>query len=311
MSQHITPLRYPGGKQRIAPFVSEVMILNGLEGAHYAEPYAGGAGVALELLVQGTASHIHLNDKCRSVFSFWKSVTTQTDAFCKRIARVALTVDEWKRQREILRDLENHDDMDVGFATFFLNRCNRSGIATGGVIGGLAQTGAWKIDARFSREELTRRVEIVGSLSTSITVRNLDAEAFMTKYLSKVKSPTFVYCDPPYFNKADRLYLNHYSPEDHGRIAATIQKKLVHPWIVSYDSAPQIASLYAERRSFTYSLQYSAAESYKGTELFIFEDGLEIPSTSAVEAIRKSISRNSKKLQAPKATRKAPRSTAT
>jgi DNA adenine methylase len=67
-------LRYPGGKAPFAPFIADLMVANGLTGGHYLEPYAGGAGVALDLLFQGHASHIHINDADPAVYAFWLSV---------------------------------------------------------------------------------------------------------------------------------------------------------------------------------------------------------------------------------------------
>lgn len=284
-----TPLRYPGGKQKVAPFISEIVVANKLDGCHYAEPYAGGAGVAIELLLSGKSSHIHLNDACVPLYAFWRSVLVKTDEFCSRISRASLTVDEWRKQRDVLRDPRNASQLDLGFSFFFLNRCNRSGIASGGVIGGLAQTGRWKMDARFARKELIRRVELIGSKRSSITIKNLDAERFILDYVPKLPRRTLVYCDPPYFNKADRLYLNHYKPDDHARIARIIQSKLNRPWVVSYDGAPQVMSLYSKRSHFCYDLQYNAGSAYKGTEVFFFSDKVKLPSNSSVGFIAKAL----------------------
>ncbi|HMB58146.1 MAG TPA: DNA adenine methylase [Arenimonas sp.] len=284
MNRYKTPLRYPGGKQKLAPFVAEVMIGNGLIGGHYAEPYAGGAGVAIELLLNGTASHIHLNDSCSAVHSFWKSITSETEEFCRRVSRASLNVREWKKQREILRNRGEHSPLDVGFSMFYLNRVNRSGILSGGLIGGLAQEGEWLMDARFPRAELIRRVENIARHKKRIHLRNWDAERFITDYLPRLPKQSLVYCDPPYFDKADRLYLNHYQPEDHRRIAKVIQKVKL-PWIVSYDAAPDILKCYSRRRAFIYGLQYNAQKAYVGSEVFFFSDRLKIGGASAVKAI--------------------------
>jgi len=142
MSRYKTPLRYPGGKQKLAPFILEVMKENELVGGHYAEPYAGGAGVAIDLLLSGKVSHIHLNDTCPGIYAFWRSVLTQTEALCRRISRASMTIEEWRRHKEILSRPTEHEQIDVGFSMFYLNRCNRSGIISGGVIGGLKQGGA-------------------------------------------------------------------------------------------------------------------------------------------------------------------------
>lgn len=289
MSKYRTPLRYPGGKQRLAPFVRELLEENGAVDWHYVEPYAGGAGIAMELLLDNSVAHVHLNDSSRHLYAFWKAVLTEPDAFCRRIGHASLTVKAWREHREIVRNAVAADLFDLGFSTFFLNRCNRSGVLNGGVIGGLAQQGRWRIDARFPRNELIKRIERIAERRTSITVRNMDAEKFMAEYVNKLPRRTLVYCDPPYYEGAERLYMNWYRPADHARLAKVVQAKLRRPWLVSYDGHPDVVSLYAKRRKFLYSLQYSATQAYKGTEVFIFADSLRIPARSALPYIDRAL----------------------
>ncbi len=286
MSLFKTPLRYPGGKQRLWKFIDEIITTNDLENGEYAEPYAGGAGVAIELLVRKRISKIHLNDSCIGVYAFWHSILNDTDRFCRRISRASLTVEDWRKHREVFKNRHDADVLDLGFAMFYLNRCNRSGILTGGVIGGLSQTGKWKMDARFPRNDLITRIEVIASCRSKIKITNWDAERFLTDYIPKLPPKSLVYCDPPYFRKAERLYPNHYKASDHVRIAQIVQTKVPRPWIVSYDSCEEIAALYHGRNTFEYSLQYSAAKAYKGAELFIFSDETRIPSESCVPSIQ-------------------------
>jgi DNA adenine methylase len=285
MNRYSTPLRYPGGKQRLAPFIAEVLNENGLDGGDYVEPFAGGAGVAIDLLLTGKVSRIHLNDLSRPVYAFWRAILTKTDEFCRLIASASLTVAEWRRQKNLLARPNDCDQLTLAFSFFYLNRCNRSGIPSGGVIGGLKQTGTWKIGARFPRNELIRRIELIAAKRSSITVKNWDAEVFLTTYVSKLPKKTLVYCDPPYFQKSDRLYLNHYEPADHAHLAKTIQQRIKASWLVSYDAVPAVVEHYSKRRSFKYDLQYNAATAYKGTEVFIISDNAQLPRKSAVKCI--------------------------
>ena len=289
MGKYKTPLRYPGGKQKIAPFIIEILKENDLVGGQYVEPYAGGAGVAIELLLSDVVSHIHLNDSSPAVFSFWHSIINETEEFCRRISRASLNIDEWKKQREILNNSKKADRFDLGFAMFYLNRCNYSGILSAGVIGGLNQNGKWKMDARFSRNELIRRIEAIAEKKRYIHLRNWDAERFIVEYLPKLPLQTLVYCDPPYFNKADKLYQNHYEPKDHAHISKVIQNNIKQPWVVSYDCNPSILTYYQQYKHFVYSLQYNAALVYKGHEVFIFSDDLKIPNESSVPYINQSL----------------------
>lgn len=293
MAHFNTPLRYPGGKQKLTPFILELLQANGCVGGHYVEPYAGGAGVAIELLLGRSVSHVHLNDSSVPIYAFWKSVTQASEEFCRLISRASLSVSEWRRQREIVRDPMGHEELEVGFATLYLNRCNRSGVLSGGLIGGLSQTGRWLMDARFPRNELIRRVEVIAARADFISVTNLDAEKFIIDQIPKLPRQTFTYCDPPYFKKSSRLYLDSYHQDDHARIAGIIQSRLKRKWIVSYDAATQIRGFYHQRRQFVYDLQYHASTAYKGKEIFIFADNVRVPHSSTVSFINRALQKTS------------------
>lgn len=269
-----SPLRYPGGKRKLSGYIKLLMLENGLVGSDYVEPYAGGASVALSLLYEDYASHIHINDLNRSVSTFWSGVLTNADELCGQVEDTPVTVDEWHRQRAV-QDEANPSDADLAFSTLFLNRTSRSGIIRGGVVGGLDQSGRWKIDARFNREDLVRRIQKVARHRSRITLTALDAVEYIKTRLPTVQDG-FVYLDPPYYLKGEGLYQNFYTPEDHAEIAALVGT-IAHPWVVSYDATPEIRALYEEHSSLAYGLRYSAHERYEGTELMFFKGGLRAP----------------------------------
>lgn len=285
MTRHATPLRYPGGKQRLAPFINEILEANEAIGWNYVEPYAGGAGVAMELLLRNSVGHVYLNDSSRHVYAFWRSMLKDPESFCSKVSRAALTVESWKRHREVVRHPDEHCLDELGFSTFFLNRCNRSGVLTAGVIGGVEQAGEWRVDARFPRRELIKRIEAIATRRSRISVANEDAEHFMVRMSGSLPKQSLVYCDPPYYEKAERLYLNSYNEADHASVAKTIQRKLKLPWIVSYDAHPRILDLYGNRRHFTYSLSYSAIRPYLGCEVFAFSDKLKLPQKASLKYV--------------------------
>jgi DNA adenine methylase len=269
--------------------MSELLEQNGYVGGHYVEPYAGGAGVAMALLLAKRVCHVHLNDSSLPIYALWKCVVSHPEELCRAIARASLSVEEWRKRRAIVHAPEGYGELDVGFSALYLNRCNRSGVLSGGLIGGLAQAGQWRMDARFPRNELIRRIEAIAQHSEAITVRNTDAEQFLLEYVPDLPAQTLVYCDPPYFGQASRLYLNRYTREDHARIAGLVQTQLKHRWVVSYDNAREIAEYYQGRRMFAYSLHYNAARVYEGQELLIFSDDLVVPSRSAVRCVDRAV----------------------
>lgn len=270
-----SPLRYPGGKGRLSQYVIDLIEMNGLTGGHYVETYAGGAGIAITLLYLEYASHVHLNDVDPAVYSFWKSLVDQPDDLARLVRDTPLTLEERDRQKAAYR-AEDSSVLERGFAMFYLNRVNRSGIIHGGVIGGNHQSGAYKIDARFNRAELVRRIEKVASYAPRISVHNRDAADFIANELPKIKDQTLVYLDPPYYANGSRLYRNTYKHDDHAKIAGMVGS-IRQPWIVSYDNAPQVCALYAKYRQQTFGLGYSANARYEGTEVMVFCDQLKIP----------------------------------
>lgn len=275
---HHTPLRYPGGKAKLAAFVKKIIEQNDLVDGQYAEPYAGGAGIALELLFHEYVSRVHINDISRPVFAFWKSVLDHTDHLAKLIRDTRPAVAEWDKQKRILSHPDDHDDLKLGFATFFLNRTNRSGILNGGIIGGRDQTGPWKIDARYNAPELIFRIESIANLRGRISLSCEDAVDFLQTRVGSLPAKTLVYLDPPYYKKGKDLYLDYYTPDDHERIAQFVTKRIRRQkWIVSYDNVSPIHSLYSECNHITYELGYSARDVRAGSEVMFFCDRLEIP----------------------------------
>lgn len=285
MGNFKTPLRYPGGKQKLSPFIAEIIAENKITDGHYVEPYAGGAGVALELLLTRAVSNIHLNDSDFGIYSFWYSVIKRPDELCKLISTASLTIAEWKNRRAIVKDYDKRKKLELGFSVFFLNRCNRSGVLSGGVIGGLDQTGNYKMDVRFSRNDLIRRIEAIIKFKDNIFISNYDAEFYIQNYIPNLPKNTLVYLDPPYYEKGSKLYLNAYKKTDHARIAKVIQKEISHKWVLSYDGVPDIIDLYKRRRHFLYDLQYNAAKVYKGREIFIFGDNVRLPKQCSLNHI--------------------------
>lgn len=272
-----SPLRYPGGKGKLSEFIKLIFKNNLLCDGHYIEPYAGGASVALDLLFSEYADSIVINDLDRSVYSFWYSTIYHTEELCELIRKTSLNLTEWRRQKEIQQSKSSHSLLKLGFSTFYLNRTNRSGILNGGVIGGVHQTGPWKIDARFNKEELINRIRLIGSYKDRISIYNLDACELIRKIAKSIPRKALFYLDPPYFHKGQKLYVNYYKPEDHAVVAKTITGLKNCRWVVSYDYTPEITTLYHQFSKRRYSINYSACRYGEGDEIMFFSDNLAIP----------------------------------
>jgi len=271
-----SPLRYPGGKRRLTNFIKMIYHENDLLDGDYAEPYAGGSSVALSLLFNEYARFIHINDLDYSVYAFWYSVLNHTDELCRMIIDTPINMDTWLYQKSIFKDL-NSPILDIGFSTFFLNRTNRSGILTGGVIGGKLQNNNWKLDVRFNKKDLIERIEKIARFRNRIRLYNLDSSKFLEDIIPTLPERTLIYLDPPYYFKGTQmLYSNYYEPNDHFNVSQIVCN-LPRKWIISYDNVPQIRQIYSGYRNLEYDLHYSAQQRYRGAEIIFFCNELIIP----------------------------------
>ena len=269
-----SPLRYPGGKWRLFGFIERAITINFSAPPRYIEPYAGGASLALSLLFKGLVKEIWINDLDPAIHAFWHSVLTRPNDFAELIAKVPLTPEEWRNQKQIYSKGRPSGRFAIGFATFYLNRTNHSGILNGGMIGGKNQTGPWTLSARFNRTELARRVLQIGEWRGKIHLSCKDAALFLK---SKVfDAETLLYLDPPYFRAGRALYLNAYRPDDHATVRDVITS-IESPWIVSYDCHPHIKELYKGFRSRRIDLLHTARTARMGREALFFSPQVRVP----------------------------------
>jgi len=274
-----SPLRYPGGKSSIFDMISKIADENDFKPCNYAEPYAGGAGLALSMLFSGYASNIYLNDIDRSIWAFWHTILNDCDNFVDKIKSTNITIDEWHAQREVQNNKRNANLFDLGFSSFFLNRTNRSGIILkAGVIGGLSQSGKYTLDCRFNKADLIRKILKINSFRENIHISNSDAIVFMKSFESKKVPHPFLCIDPPYFEKGSSLYTSFYEKNDHAKLKDVITS-LKSPWVLTYDNADEIRELYKNQDCFSFDINYSAAKKRVGKEILVKSKNINLPAT--------------------------------
>lgn len=270
-----SPLRYPGGKTQLAPLVSSLLTHNDLHGGHYAEPFAGGAGIAWRLLFAGQASEVWLNDIDPAVYAFWNAVVHHSEEMVERVQNAVITMDEWQHQRTVFKD-PSSKPVDRAFATFYMNRTNRSGILDGGVIGGNQQAGKYKLDCRFNRTDLARKIQRIARYKDVIHLSNEDARLCLARWDKSLPARALINIDPPYYGKGSELYINHFKPSDHTSLSLQV-RRLKHRWMMTYDDTVEIESLYRGCPTYRMNLLYSAQTKRQGAELLITDTTLELP----------------------------------
>lgn len=273
-----SPLRYPGGKSLMTNFFVDLFHRNGLQEIHYAEPYAGGAGAAINLLLNNHVDEILINDANIGIYSFWNALINESDRFIQAIYNIPVTLKEWYKQRDVLQKTKE-PSFELAVATFFMSRTNRSGVIFGGVIGGSTEekqsNAKYKIDCRFNKQDLIQRLETIAANSNRIRVYNEDALAF----LRQLDHNVFVYLDPPYYVKGKCLYMNHYSENDHRKLASFLQNEARFNWVLSYDDVPQIRDIYANSELYRFPLKYTVSKKQVGYELLTHSADLVFPNT--------------------------------
>jgi DNA adenine methylase len=270
-TQHYSPLRYPGGKNCIFPFVSRFFYENNIIGIDYAEPYAGGSGLALRLLFEEYVSNIYINDFDPAIYAFWDAVLNDIDRLCEWVESVEISIENWRKYKFVQSNPHTASSLELAKSTFFLNRTNISGVIKGGVIGGQNQQGKYKIDARFNKQDLISKLRRIYLLRDRIILSNSDGIRFVND-MERKKKDVFLYLDPPYYRKGADLYMNFYRDKDHFELSKQI-KEIKKKWMVSYDNHDFILNLYSSERKLLYKLSQCASNRI-GDEVLIFSEGL-------------------------------------
>ncbi|QEE08641.1 DNA adenine methylase [Bartonella kosoyi] len=276
MTHICSPLRYPGGKAILYGKIKEIFEKNGLNGCSYREPFAGGCGLALKLLLNNDVKDIHINDIDPFIWSFWHCVLHKTEELIEKINTTAVSLEEWYKQKEI--SSEQADVLSLGFAALFLNRTNRSGIIkNSGPIGGKGQNGNYKINCRFNKKNIIERILRISTHKDRIHLTWLDAREFLLRYGTDKDENIFFYMDPPYFKKGRGLYASFYQANDHQVLENTLSQHVNAPWLITYDNVEEIKSLYRKYPLVEFNIQYSLQEKRQATELMIFSPKIKMP----------------------------------
>ncbi|MCY4577268.1 MAG: DNA adenine methylase [Candidatus Kaiserbacteria bacterium] len=265
-----SPLRYPGGKAKFSGYFADILKKKDIQSPMFVEPYCGGAGAAIKLLLSGMVGKIYLNDIDRSIYAFWHSVRNENERLVRKIMKTLITLDEFDKQKVIQSKKDSVDLFTLGFSTLFLNRTTFSGIISGGPIGGRKQSGAYLLDCRFNRREIARRVQRIGEYKKQIRIFNKDAEDFLN--LSTInnlpKERAIFYVDPPYVEKGPSLYLSIYTLEDHAKIEKLLRGCDKHVY-VSYDDCKEIREIYSKWSKQKVVVPHHAGQFKMGKEVIL------------------------------------------
>ena len=268
----LSPLRYPGGKGLLLDFISDVIRRTFGDRVSYIEPFAGGAGIALGLLSRGIVERAVIGDIDPAISAFWRAVYFRTEEFIDKIWMCDVSIDAWHENWHVLNSPSPTCDLELGFAAFFLNRTNHSGILRARPIGGLEQRGKWKLDCRYNREDLARRIEALAVYRDRVDLFEGNACDLLDALDDHSKEASFIYADPPYLTKSTDLYLDDMDFRQHRILAKRLRRDYIY-WMVSYDNDARVyGELFPDERFVQFSIRHSASRAHIGEEVAVFSN---------------------------------------
>lgn len=276
MPNSINPLRYPGAKRSLSNYIDELLQANNLQNCRFYEPYAGSAAVGLELLQRNIIGTLVLCEKDILISALWACVFNQTDELCDLIQATPITIETW-HELAPYRRVEHENEyplIELAFAGLFFNRTNFSGIINANPIGGINQTSKYKIDCRFNKGKIIEIIQRLGQYRNRVEVHHADALEFMKGQQHYfLRETCFAYFDPPYYEKGSKIYRFYYHNQDHINLCKYVSNVQHLDWLISYDDAPFICSLYGDTRAQyrPFFLDYCCANKVRtqGKELLI------------------------------------------
>jgi len=277
----VSPLRYPGSKRKLFNYLERISGHNNLSPQMLVEPFVGGGSVFLNFLSRHEKSKAIIADKDELVYSFWKILFAEPSYLINFIRKVRVNLKTFDRYRYISSHPKEFNRKKLAEACLFLNRTSFSGILnnSAGPLGGREQKSIYKIDCRFGRENLIKKIKSISAFKNRVVVLPYNWEETLKYVAEKDKykdARLLYYFDPPFYKKADQLYRYHFDEASHKNLRDKLMK-LKQPWILSYDRAQEIRNLYSAFTRINVSMPYSINSPAKRLEKELIITPLKLP----------------------------------
>lgn len=276
----VSPLRYPGGKVRMTPWLLDVFdrVVMPMDVEVWIEPFGGGAGAALMALESGIPE-AWIVEANPALAAFWTAVTSDEGQLAARVETTIPTLGMFQEARDAVGAAlagETLDPAEVAFSGFLVNRCSRSGmiLPNVGPIGGKAQNGRYTLASRFNGPRLAERLRYVAAFGERFRVIDGDGIDYIEQLPdSGIEDEVFLFVDPPYLGVGDRLYAQGMDRAEHARLAAALRVATA-PWVLTYDAHPDVLDLYPDADVIEFDIPHTANRGQVGTEYLITPPGL-------------------------------------
>lgn len=283
LPRYLSPLRYPGGKGRMGPYLADLMASQYglLEVEIWAEPFAGGLGAGLHVLAADVAEEVWFCETNPALAALWRMIRTDLDDLARRIELTNPTIDLFYASREMVKNAATtggHDDQELAVAALILNRCSRSGIVAPNVgpIGGKDQAGKYTVKSRFDPAKVAARLRALSPYTQRLRQYDCSGIEFLRGLDGGVgiEEEMLAFVDPPYTDVGNDLYGRGMSVAEHRELAWILNTSPMR-WALTYDATPHIwTDWYPNRAVMEYGISHSAHKQHADTEYLIVSDNL-------------------------------------
>ncbi len=235
---HRSPFRYPGGKTWLVPRIRQWLSSLNPRPRELAEPFAGGAIVALSALYENRVRKVTLVEKDEDVAAVW-NVMLYGDGL--RLASEILHFDLTPESVKKVLSTQPNDEFERAFSTIVRNRVQHGGIlAPGASLLKQGENGKG-IRSRWYPNTLRKRIEAIVYNQEDISFLKGDGIEFIRYNAHRQDTAFFI--DPPYTVAGRRLY--RYSEIDH-RELFRVTKRVRGDFLMTYDNAQEIQDMASE-----------------------------------------------------------------
>ena len=240
-----SPLRYPGGKSRVAKLLAPYIP----EHTEYREIFFGGGGVFFH---KPKARRNWVNDLHPGLHALWKTLRDHFDVFealCRAqdASDLRATFQKWIDRDDLMKARGDDALMERAVQYYFINRT----VWTGRVVYDPARRSRLYFSNPEGWGNLEKKLAHLRACSEKlqgVRITNVPFE----ECLAEATPDTFLYADPPYYRDSldtacSKLYEGHFAIEAHtllrDLLAASPAKAMI-----SYDDRPEVRKLYADKK---------------------------------------------------------------
>jgi len=248
-----TPLRYPGGKSRVAKrFVDQFP----KDIQEYREPFIGGGSVALQFTQMYPEVPVWINDKYEYLYHFWTTLQENGSDLSDILVAIKEENSTEDKAKELFitskEEIHTADPFRQAVLFWILNKCSYSGLTENS-----------SFSATASKQNFTTRgAKNLKKISEIIQHWEITNDDYSDVMLDEGDG-VFVFLDPPYMIDSFLYGTNAemHKDFDHNRFIDTC-KQCDHNWMVTYNNHDELKKAYEgyyqEEFRITYGMKHRA-----------------------------------------------------